>query len=106
MREVAAEVFGDAAMIEAGRVNYARNCMVCHGTLAISSGILPDLRWSAITGNAQAWNSIVIDGTLAENGMVSFSEYLSVEDSEAIRAYITTRGHESLANEALEAGGD
>ena len=102
-RKPAAEAFGDLAMLEAGRVHYNRNCMVCHGTLAISSGVLPDLRWSQISGNATAWNSVVMDGNLADNGMVSFSEYLSVEDSEAIRAYVTARGHETLANEAAEA---
>ena len=105
-RVPAAEKFGDQAMLELGRVQYARNCGVCHGTLAISSGILPDLRWSQIAGNATAWNGIVLEGNLAENGMVSFADYLSVEDSEAIRAYVTHRGHETLANEAAEADGE
>ena len=105
-RVPAAEKFGDQAMLEAGRVHYARNCMVCHGSLAISSGILPDLRWSQISGNATAWNGIVLEGNLAENGMVSFADYLSEDESEAIRAYVTHRGHETLANEAAEADGE
>ena len=105
-REPATDVFGDAAMLDAGRIHFSRNCAVCHGTLAIGSGILPDLRWSAITGNAAAWDAIVRDGTLAENGMVSFADYLSEEDSESIRAYVTTRAHETLTNEAAEAGGE
>jgi len=103
-RRPEADAFGDAALIDAGRIHYARNCMVCHGSLAIGSGILPDLRWSAITGNGQAWNAIVLEGTLADNGMVSFADYLTADDSEAIRAYVTARAHETLANEAVEAG--
>ena len=102
-RVPAAEPFGDTATHDAGRALYAQNCGVCHGSLAISSGVLPDLRWSQITGNAEAWNSVVLEGSLSQNGMVSFADYLSAEDSEAIRAYITKRAHETLANEAAEA---
>ncbi|MEO1406592.1 MAG: c-type cytochrome, partial [Pseudomonadota bacterium] len=85
------------------RIQYSRNCGVCHGSLTISSGILPDLRWSQVAGDADAWNSIVMEGSAASNGMVSFSDYLNVEESEAIRAYVTFRAHETLANEAAEA---
>ena len=45
-----ADSFGDETMIAEGSVHYARNCTVCHGPLAVSSGVLPDLRWSAISG--------------------------------------------------------
>ncbi|MEM7660903.1 MAG: PQQ-dependent dehydrogenase, methanol/ethanol family [Pseudomonadota bacterium] len=102
-RVPATEVFGDVAMLDIGRIQYSRNCGVCHGSLAISSGILPDLRWSQIAGDADAWNSIVMEGSAASNGMVSFSDYLNVQESEAIRAYVTFRAHETLANEAAEA---
>ncbi len=105
-RKPAADPFGDAAMLDIGRIQYHRNCQVCHGSLAISSGILPDLRWSAISGNADAWNTVVMDGTLSENGMVSFSDYITAEESEAIRAYVTTRAHETLANEAALAASE
>lgn len=101
-RKPAADIFGDTAMLEAGRVNYHRNCMVCHGSLAIGSGILPDLRWSQTAGSKDAWNTIVREGVLAGNGMVSFADYLTQEESEAIRAYVTTRAHETLANESAE----
>ena len=105
-REPAAEPFGDEVVLNTGRIQYHRNCQVCHGSLAISSGILPDLRWSAISGNAAAWNAIVREGTLSENGMVSFADYVSEEDSEAIRAYVTARAHETLAAEAATGGDD
>ncbi len=90
------EAFGDENVLQAGLVHYSRNCMVCHGPFAISSGVLPDLRWSAITGNADAWNSVVMDGTLSSNGMVAFSDVISADDSEAIRAYVLNQAYFEL----------
>ena len=97
-----ADQFGDMDMIAAGSVHYARNCTVCHGPLAISSGVLPDLRWSMITGNADAWSGVVLDGNLAANGMVSFAEHLSAEDAEAVRAYVLAQAHAAVEAEAGE----
>ncbi len=88
-----AAAFGNLPVIAAGTVHYARNCAVCHGPLAVSSGVLPDLRWSAITGDADAWNAVVIGGDLSANGMVSFAEHLTAQDSEAIRAYVLAQAH-------------
>ncbi len=88
-----AEAFGTEAMLEQGTIAYSRNCMVCHGALAESSGVLPDLRWSSITGNTEAFKGVVIDGNLAANGMVSFAEYLTPDDVEAIRAYVLAQAH-------------
>ncbi len=88
-----AAAFGSLAVISEGGVHYARNCAVCHGPLAISSGVLPDLRWSAITGNKDAWKGVVLDGNLAANGMVSFADYLTPDEAEAIRAYVLAQAH-------------
>ncbi|MEL6324325.1 MAG: PQQ-dependent dehydrogenase, methanol/ethanol family, partial [Pseudomonadota bacterium] len=104
-----AERFGDVAMIQTGLTAYARNCAVCHGTLGIGSGILPDLRWSQISGDAESWQSVVYDGVLSENGMVSFSEQLTEEEIEAVRAYVTHRAHETapvIDETGDETGGD
>ena len=95
-----AAAFGSLAMISEGTVHYARNCAVCHGPLGVSSGVLPDLRWSAISGNKDAWKGVVLDGNLAANGMVSFADYLTPDEVEAIRAYVLTQGHT-----AVKAGG-
>jgi len=95
-----APAFGSLAMISEGTVHYARNCAVCHGPLGVSSGVLPDLRWSAISGNQDAWKGVVLDGNLAANGMVSFADYLTPDEVEAIRAYVLTQGHT-----AVKAGG-
>lgn len=93
-----AEAFGSLALVSEGAVHFARNCAVCHGPLAVSSGVLPDLRWSAIAGNKDAWNGVVIDGNLAANGMVSFADYLTPDESEAIRAYVLSQA-EAAATE-------
>ena len=92
-RKPQAAAFGDQAMLQRGLVAYSRNCMVCHGPMAISSGVLPDLRWSPISGDAEAWRDVVIDGSRAEAGMVSFSKQLSPDDAEAIRAYVVHQAY-------------
>ena len=96
-RVTTAQPFGDDELLAEGTVLYARNCMVCHGPLAISSGVLPDLRWSPIAASAEAWSDVVLEGKLAENGMVSFAEYLTPEDAEAIRAYVIRQARNDMA---------
>ncbi|MFN4183727.1 MAG: PQQ-dependent dehydrogenase, methanol/ethanol family [Hyphomonas sp.] len=91
-----ADAFGSMALIAEGTVHYARNCAVCHGPLGVSSGVLPDLRWSAITANADAWKGVVLEGNLAANGMVSFADYVTPDESEAIRAYVLTQAHAAM----------
>lgn len=91
-----ADPFGDETMIAEGSVHYARNCTVCHGPLAVSSGVLPDLRWSAISGNEMAWKGVVIDGNLAANGMVSFADHLTPDQVESIRAYVLAQAHAAV----------
>ena len=92
-RKPQAAPFGDAAMLQSGMSLFSRNCGVCHGAMAISSGVLPDLRWSPISGNADSWRAVVIDGVLKSNGMVSFSSVLSAADAEAIRAYVVDQAN-------------
>ncbi len=94
--------FGDAAMEAEGLKHFSRNCLVCHGVAAISSGVLPDLRWSPISGDADAWREVVSDGILAENGMVAFSDVLTADEIESVRAYIVAQAHLGAANDAAE----
>ena len=91
------EAFGDAELLNSGMVHFQRNCAVCHGELAISSGVLPDLRWSEVSASEEAWKSIVLDGSLASRGMVSFAEQLDPDKAEAIRAYVVTQAHIATA---------
>jgi mono/diheme cytochrome c family protein len=60
---------------------------VCHGADAIGA-ILPDLRYSVVPQQKEAWDDVVLKGALAEQGMVSFSRYLTPSQSEAVRAYV------------------
>lgn len=88
-----APAFGDARLVEAGFRHYARSCAVCHGPLAISSGVLPDLRWSPVTGDRAQWREVVLEGRLSGNGMVSFATQLTPDEAEAIRAYVLDRAN-------------
>jgi PQQ-dependent dehydrogenase (methanol/ethanol family) len=72
-----------------GQEFYNANCLVCHGANA-SGGYLPDLRRSASIRSTEAFNSIVRDGALKANGMAAFAAYLSVDETEAVRAYLIT----------------
>jgi quinohemoprotein ethanol dehydrogenase len=90
-----ADEFGTEAQLANGLVQYARNCTVCHGPFASSSGVLPDLRWSTYTSSADAWKGVVVDGNLQSLGMVSFADVLSEDDVESIRAYVVQQAHNS-----------
>ncbi|MFK8052071.1 MAG: PQQ-dependent dehydrogenase, methanol/ethanol family [Woeseiaceae bacterium] len=86
------EPFGNPEQLATGLSLYARNCMNCHGAFAISSGVLPDLRWSGFAADEAAWQAAIIDGVLSEKGMVSFSKWLTPDDAESIRAYVLHQG--------------
>jgi PQQ-dependent dehydrogenase (methanol/ethanol family) len=87
--------FGDDDMVEEGRVHYFRNCGGCHGANVVSGGVLPDLRFSSMLATEESWRAVVIDGILAERGMMSFAENLTAAEAEALRSYIVSRAHES-----------
>jgi quinohemoprotein ethanol dehydrogenase len=53
--------------------------------------MFPDLRYSGALQNATAFKTIVLDGALKQNGMVSFQSALSPADAEDVRAYIVGR---------------
>jgi quinohemoprotein ethanol dehydrogenase len=86
-----------AETIRKGEQSYQRFCAACHGDVAVSGGILPDLRYSG-TLDSDQWFYVVLNGVLKSNGMVSFKSELSYEDAAAIRAYVIFRAHQSLAD--------
>ena len=73
------------AQLAEGEAQYFALCTICH-----NGPVNPDLLRSPMAANAEAWRSIVMDGALADNGMISFEPWLSAEQSEAIRGYILT----------------
>jgi quinohemoprotein ethanol dehydrogenase len=80
--------FGTRETIAHGREMYGRFCGTCHGSEGFSRGMFPDLRYAGAIDSAEAFKTIVIDGVLARNGMVSFAKALQPADVEAIRAYL------------------
>ncbi|HEX7850669.1 MAG TPA: c-type cytochrome, partial [Sphingomonas sp.] len=74
--------------IAAGLQLFGRYCQVCHGASAGGGGVLPDLQRSGALANADAWKSILIDGALAKDGMVSFAKVMSPEQAQSIRLYV------------------
>jgi alcohol dehydrogenase (cytochrome c)/quinohemoprotein ethanol dehydrogenase len=86
----------DAAAVRVGEGLYQRYCSTCHGDVAVSGGVLPDLRYSSTLTNDQ-WFNIVLGGLLRPNGMVSFANEISRKDAAAIRAYVIFRANQSVA---------
>ncbi len=84
---------GTAAQVAQGRQLYMRYCSVCHGGGAVGGGVLPDLRRSAVLADTETWSKIVLEGALADGGMIGFAPVLSETESEAVRAYAIDRAH-------------
>lgn len=80
-----------AAQIAHGDQLFARDCWVCHGPGAVSSGVVPDVRRSGLLGDAETWKAVVHDGALKDRGMIGFSKFLSPKDVEDLRAYVVHR---------------
>ncbi|HEV7714287.1 MAG TPA: PQQ-dependent dehydrogenase, methanol/ethanol family [Steroidobacteraceae bacterium] len=92
------EAFGTPEVVKHGAETYNRFCGTCHGTDGQSRGMFPDLRYSATLNSADVFHSIVIDGALTANGMVSFKKALTEEDVNSIRAYIVSRAIDAKKN--------
>ena len=71
-----------------GEAVYAKRCGLCHGFNAVSSNIVPDLRRSAFLTSPEGWQAVVIGGALAPRGMISWKEFVSPAEAEAIRTYV------------------
>ncbi len=66
-----------------GAGQYFAFCTICHG-----GPVNPDLMRSQIATDAKAWRAVVMDGVLADNGMISFKPWMTAKQAEAIRAYV------------------
>jgi quinohemoprotein ethanol dehydrogenase len=87
------EDFGDEAMHARGKDLYERDCTGCHEGGRLFSGF-PDLNYTVALNNPDLFKAIVVDGALAESGMISFKNSLEAEDAEAIRSFLTARANE------------
>jgi alcohol dehydrogenase (cytochrome c)/quinohemoprotein ethanol dehydrogenase len=90
--------FGTPDMLVKGADAYNRFCGTCHGIDGQSRGMFPDLRYSAALNSAEVFDSIVVDGALTANGMVSFKRALTQEQVDSIRAYVVARAIEARRN--------
>jgi quinohemoprotein ethanol dehydrogenase len=72
----------------AGQRHYDAYCARCHGFGGASGNVIPDLRRSLLLTNKEAWDQVVLGGSLTDRGMVSWSKFLSPTDAEEIRAYL------------------
>lgn len=84
-----------AAEIHRGEEVFQRFCSECHGDVAVSGGLLPDLRYSEYLKNDR-WFAIVRDGLLKSEGMVGFGSEVSQQDAAAIRSYVIFRANQTL----------
>ncbi|MEO6187000.1 MAG: PQQ-dependent dehydrogenase, methanol/ethanol family, partial [Steroidobacteraceae bacterium] len=80
--------FGDDALRARGQAKYNENCGSCHGNDGRVGNLFPDLRYAQALSNPALFKAIVIDGAFQSNGMVSFRKVVTVEEAEAIRAYV------------------
>lgn len=87
---------GTAAQVKQGGDLYGRYCFMCHGANAVSGGITPDLRYSAMNSAAEIWKTIVHDGALAPRGMVSFAAAMTPDEIESIRQFVIKRANDDL----------
>jgi quinohemoprotein ethanol dehydrogenase len=94
-----AAVNADEAVIQRGQVVYQRHCSYCHGDGLRTGGLTPDLRWSGENVHA-IWNDIVLGGILKSLGMVSFAEFVSKDDAEAIRQYVLSEANRQYQQQA------
>jgi quinohemoprotein ethanol dehydrogenase len=85
MQPLPAPTSTDPAVIARGQSLMGR-CAGCHGYRGIANGY-PDL-WNLPPGTHAAFQSIVHDGALSYAGMPSFKDALTVDDVNALQAFI------------------
>jgi quinohemoprotein ethanol dehydrogenase len=86
-------------VVEQGFRLYTETCAMCHGYAAVSGGITPDLRYSALLAD-NGFFDVVLGGALKDNGMVSFAPVLNREQADSIRSYLISRAHQTKEAEA------
>jgi quinohemoprotein ethanol dehydrogenase len=85
-----------AAQVENGKYQYGANCMVCHGALAVSGGVVPDLRMLSAEKHS-IFKEIVYDGVIHSAGMPRMGDLVSEQDVRDIQAYVISRANEDRA---------
>lgn len=89
---------GTPQQVAQGQALFGRFCQVCHGASAGGGGVLPNLQHSATLGDPDTWKSILIDGALKDQGMVSFARVMTPEQAQLVRLYIIDEARWARAN--------
>jgi quinohemoprotein ethanol dehydrogenase len=87
----------------AGSALFHRFCVQCHGLLAVTSGVVPDLRFASSETHAH-FTDIVLGGTRTHAGMASFADLLGEGEVRAIQAYVIQRARETKQAESAASG--
>jgi quinohemoprotein ethanol dehydrogenase len=74
-----------------GETIYGKRCGLCHGFDTVSANIVPDLRRSGFLTSPGGWQAVVIGGALASRGMISWKEFVTPAQAEAVRAFVGER---------------
>ena len=91
------EAFGATPeRIGRGMENYMEACAVCHGIAVLGGSALPDLRKMSPQSH-RLFQDIVLNGILAERGMVGFANRFSAEDVDNIYAFVLARSWQDFA---------
>ena len=85
-----------AAQVENGKFRYGGTCMVCHGALVVSGGVIPDLRMLSAEKHS-IFKEIVYDGVIHGAGMPRLGDLLTEQDVRDIHAYIVERSNQDRA---------
>ena len=87
--------------IDEGSNLFATFCSRCHGGDVVSSGLVPDLRYTNASMH-QMFQQVVLSGALRQFGMPSFSEDLTSPQVRSIDGYILNRAQESAQADAAK----
>lgn len=80
-----------AADIAQGGTLYSGACATCHGDGGQSRGMFPDIRRSALLHSQEAFDQVVLGGIRANQGMLSFADKLSADETALIKAFVVDR---------------
>jgi quinohemoprotein ethanol dehydrogenase len=90
---------GNNEQVLDGQTAYNKFCSNCHGANVQADKTAPDLRYSTVLNSLTTWDDIVVGGSRAGNGMISFRGTLADGDAENIFHYVISQANKDKAVE-------
>jgi quinohemoprotein ethanol dehydrogenase len=90
-------LIGNNEQVIDGATAYNKNCAVCHGANVVADKSAPDLRYSTLLNSLSGFDDVVLGGSRASNGMISFRGTLASDDAENIFHYIISEANKGKA---------